>query len=88
MAVSRTAHPLPRVEAGAPPVNAGGTTGTPSSCRKRGILFKEEEKMIDINIIRNKPELLKEGLKKRGMDPSIVDALAKQDKKWRSLLTE
>lgn len=44
--------------------------------------------MIDINIIRNKPEVLKDGLKKRGMDSSVVDDLAKQDEKWRSLLTE
>jgi len=44
--------------------------------------------MIDINIVRNKPEVLKEGLKKRGIDPSTVNELAQQDEKWRSLLTE
>jgi seryl-tRNA synthetase len=44
--------------------------------------------MIDINIIRKKPEILKNSLEKRQMDPSIVDQLAELDEKWRAILTE
>ncbi len=44
--------------------------------------------MIDINIVREKPEKIKKSLKNRQMDPSVVDQLAKLDKKWRAILTE
>ena len=44
--------------------------------------------MIDINIVRNKPEILKKSLEKRQMDSSIVDQLAELDEKWRAILTE
>ncbi len=44
--------------------------------------------MIDINIVRKKPEILKKSLEKRQMDSSIVDQLAELDEKWRAILTE
>ena len=44
--------------------------------------------MIDINIVREKPEIIKKSLKKRQMDPTVVDQLARLDKKWRAVLTE
>jgi len=44
--------------------------------------------MIDINIVREKPEIIKKSLKKRQMDPTVVDQLAGLDKKWRAVLTE
>jgi seryl-tRNA synthetase len=44
--------------------------------------------MIDINIVREKPEIIKKSLKNRQMDPSIVDQLAELDIKWRTILTE
>jgi len=44
--------------------------------------------MIDINIVREKPEILKKSLEKRQMDPSVVDQLAELDEKWRAVLTE
>ena len=44
--------------------------------------------MIDIKIVRDEPDVLKDALKRRGIDISVVDELAKLDEKWRSLLTE
>ena len=44
--------------------------------------------MIDINIVREKPEIIKKSLENRQMDPSVVDQLARLDKKWRAILTE
>jgi len=44
--------------------------------------------MIDINIVREKPEIIKKSLEKRQMDPSVVDQLAELDEKWRVVLTE
>jgi len=44
--------------------------------------------MIDINIVREKPEIIRKSLENRQMDPSVVDQLAKLDKKWRAILTE
>ena len=42
--------------------------------------------MLDINLIRNQPELVKEGLRKRGEDPSIVDEVRELDAERRKLL--
>ncbi|MDK2982447.1 MAG: seryl-tRNA synthetase [Chloroflexota bacterium] len=43
--------------------------------------------MIDIKIIRENPDLLKDSLKRRQMDVSIVDQVAELDKEWRAKLT-
>ena len=44
--------------------------------------------MLDINIIREKPDLIRTALKNRQMDPSPVDDILKLDEKRRVLLTE
>ena len=44
--------------------------------------------MIDIKLVREKPEFLKDGLKRRQMDPAVIDQLAKLDEKRREILTK
>ena len=44
--------------------------------------------MIDIKLVREKPEILKDGLKRRQMDPAVIDQLAELDEKRRMVLTE
>ena len=44
--------------------------------------------MIDIKLVREKPEILKDGLKRRQMDESVIDQLAELDEKRRMVLTE
>ncbi|MEW6529123.1 MAG: serine--tRNA ligase [Candidatus Micrarchaeota archaeon] len=39
--------------------------------------------MLDIKIIRNDPELVRDALRNRQYDSSVVDTLVKLDKKWR-----
>jgi seryl-tRNA synthetase len=44
--------------------------------------------MIDINLIRKNPYVLRTSLEKRQMDPSVVDTLSELDVTWRAKLTE
>ena len=44
--------------------------------------------MIDIKLVREKPEFLKDGLKRRQMDPGVIDRLAALDEERRLVLTE
>ena len=44
--------------------------------------------MLDINIIRAQPEVVRKAMKDRQMDPSPVDAILQFDEKRRSLLAE
>jgi seryl-tRNA synthetase len=44
--------------------------------------------MLDLNLIREKPEIVRTALKNRQMDPSPVDAILSLDEKRRALLTE
>ena len=44
--------------------------------------------MIDINIVRENPQVLKQSLEKRQMDPVVVDTLSRLDKDWRAKLTQ
>ncbi|MBS3074324.1 serine--tRNA ligase [Candidatus Pacearchaeota archaeon] len=44
--------------------------------------------MIDITLIRDASDIVKDSQKKRGMDESVVDQLLKLDKDWRSLKKE
>ncbi|MCX6748507.1 MAG: serine--tRNA ligase [Candidatus Pacearchaeota archaeon] len=44
--------------------------------------------MIDINLIREKPEIVRESQKKRNMDVKDVDKLVSLDKEWRNLKKE
>ncbi|MGC9309087.1 MAG: serine--tRNA ligase [Candidatus Nanoarchaeia archaeon] len=41
--------------------------------------------MIDINLIRQNPDLVKENSKNRGYDEKVVEDIIKYDKKWRKL---
>lgn len=44
------------------------------------------EYMIDINLIRNSPEIVRESQKKRNLDPSVVDKVLELDMIWRENL--
>ena len=44
--------------------------------------------MIDINLVRKNPQVLKASLEKRQMDAGVVDTLAELDSSWRAKLTE
>jgi seryl-tRNA synthetase len=44
--------------------------------------------MLDINLIRENPDVVKAGMKKRGMDASVVDEAAKLDSHRRELLIQ
>ncbi len=44
--------------------------------------------MLDMNLIREKPELIRTALKNRQMDSGTVDAILRADEKRRALLTE
>jgi len=41
--------------------------------------------MIDINLIREKPELVKKNIVKKFQNPKIVDQVKKKDEEWRKL---
>jgi seryl-tRNA synthetase len=44
--------------------------------------------MLDINLIREKPDLVRKALRDRQMDPSPVDAILKLDERRRGILAE
>lgn len=44
--------------------------------------------MIDINLLREKPEVFKENMKKKGRDVSIIDKAVKKDEEWRKIKAE
>jgi len=44
--------------------------------------------MFDINLIRQEPDLVRQALRNRQMDTSIVDTTLKLDQRRRSLLME
>ena len=44
--------------------------------------------MLDLNLIREQPDLIRQSLRNRQMDPSPVDAILQLDEKRRSLLTQ
>ena len=44
--------------------------------------------MLDIRIIRDDTEKVKEALKKRGYSVEIIDRILEEDKKWRGLITK
>ena len=44
--------------------------------------------MLDVKLIRENPEIVKENQKKRGLDVKIVDDFILLDKKWRELKKE
>ena len=44
--------------------------------------------MLDINLFREQPDVVREGLRKRGEDPAIVDEIRELDSRHRKLLQE
>ncbi|HET9587507.1 MAG TPA: serine--tRNA ligase [Anaerolineales bacterium] len=44
--------------------------------------------MLDLNLIREQPDLVRTGLKNRQMDPSPIEEILKLDEKRRALLTQ
>jgi len=44
--------------------------------------------MLDINLIREQPDVVRKAMKDRQMDASPVDSILQLDEKRRSLLTE
>ena len=44
--------------------------------------------MIDIQLVRDDPERLKEAMRKVGEDPAVIDRAAELDSCWRRLVTE
>jgi seryl-tRNA synthetase len=44
--------------------------------------------MLDINLVREQPDVVREALQKRNMDTAVVDEMAELDVKRRSLLVE
>jgi seryl-tRNA synthetase len=44
--------------------------------------------MLDINLVREQPEIVREALRKRQMDPGVVDEVAQLDLQRRALLGE
>ena len=44
--------------------------------------------MLDINLFREQPDVVREGLRKRGEDPAIVDEIRELDARHRKLLQE
>jgi seryl-tRNA synthetase len=78
------------VKEAAQAANTGGTTGTPLVLFRRGAfyLIRKGAIMIDINIVRDNPKVLKESLEKRQMDAGVVDTLSRLDVDWRAKLTQ
>jgi seryl-tRNA synthetase len=72
---------------------AGGTTRRPLVLQTGlGAFFNEqtakEDLMLDINLIRETPEVVRQALKLRQMDPSIVDQVQVLDSQRRTILME
>src|SRR5512132_952362 len=62
----------------------------PSSCKWTGGVFYSARRctMLDLNLIREKPDLVRTALRNRQMDVSPVDDILRLDEKRRSLLTQ
>ncbi len=54
----------------------------------KNIFRKEEVCMLDIKFIRRSPEDVKNALKRRKMDPSIIDTLLGKDEKRRKIIAK
>src|SRR5271157_4193819 len=68
---------------------AGGTTRRPLVLQTdRGRILFRRCIMLDINLIREQPDVVRKAMKDRQMDASPVDAILELDEKRRSLLTE
>jgi seryl-tRNA synthetase len=73
---------------------AGGTTSAPSSCIRGGLSIPQAKvhvggaNVLDINLIREKPDLVREAFRKRQLDPEPVDQVLELDEKRRDLIQQ
>lgn len=44
--------------------------------------------MLDINLIREEPDYVKEGMRKVGADPALIDRVRELDEQWREYVSE
>jgi len=44
--------------------------------------------MLDVNLVREEPELVKQSMRRRNMDTFLVDEVLRLDSEWRAVLTE
>lgn len=44
--------------------------------------------MLDMSVVREDPELVKRSMRRRNMNPSVVDEVLNRDSEWRAVLTE
>ncbi len=44
--------------------------------------------MLDINLIRSEPDFVKDGMRKVGEDPAVIDRVLDLDVRWRAAVTE
>ena len=44
--------------------------------------------MLDVNLLREKPEEVKKGIADKGADPKLVDDFLAIDKAWKEVLLE
>jgi seryl-tRNA synthetase len=67
--------------------NQGGTANNTSSLQDGVFIFRKESNMIDIKLIRENPDLVKENIKKKFQDEKLplVDEVAKFDKEHREV---
>jgi seryl-tRNA synthetase len=71
-------------------VKAGGTTTAPSSCWRGDVLIKpnQEHAMLDIQLFRENPDLIRQGLTRRHEENTSVDQVIKMDEERRELIQE
>jgi len=44
--------------------------------------------MLDVNLIRSNPDLVKKGIASKNVDPKIVDDFLALDERWRKLVKD
>ncbi|MBS3764125.1 MAG: serine--tRNA ligase, partial [Planctomycetes bacterium] len=44
--------------------------------------------MLDINLIREKPDDVRKGMEKVGADPELINRILALDEQWRDLVSE
>ena len=44
--------------------------------------------MLDRELLRRSPDLVRQGISRKGMDPGLVDAFLEADARWRAVRSE